>query len=166
MWWWIFCWIPAAKPQSSPVFSKSWIRSWIGRGSGRGSAGSWMDPVVDPSVVEWGPGMRSKCWLLVFSVFDNPGDPPWWDRQNRKIRWNPQIPSRPSLRRSWITAGRGSATLKTQGCLIYNSWPRTQHSPPILHSRPRKSRRSRPPKAADFFSCYFVFCTDVSWESK
>ena len=30
-----------------------------------------------------------------------------------------------------------------------------------LYLRPQNSRRSRPPKAADFFGRYFVFCTDV-----
>ena len=34
------------------------------------------------------------------------------------------------------------------------------------YCRPQNSRRSRPPKAADFFGCYFVVCTDVSWASK
>ena len=30
-----------------------------------------------------------------------------------------------------------------------------------LYLRPQNRRRSPPPKAADFFGCYFVFCTDV-----
>ena len=35
-----------------------------------------------------------------------------------------------------------------------------------LYLRPQNSTRSRPPKAADFFGSFFVFCTIISWESK
>ena len=35
-----------------------------------------------------------------------------------------------------------------------------------LYLRPQNSTRSRPPKAADFFGCFFVFCTVISWKSK
>ena len=35
-----------------------------------------------------------------------------------------------------------------------------------LYLRPQQSTRSRPPKAADFFGCFVVFCTIISWTPK
>ena len=35
-----------------------------------------------------------------------------------------------------------------------------------LYLRPQNSQKSRPPKAADFFGSFFVFCTIISWEPK
>ena len=35
-----------------------------------------------------------------------------------------------------------------------------------LSLRPPNSTRSRAPKAAEFFGCYFVFCTIISWKPR
>ena len=56
----------------------------------------------------------------------------------------------------WIYSIRYDAYLY---CLF---WMPRKH----LYLRPQINRRSRPPKAADFFGRFFVFCTDVSWASK
>ena len=55
-----------------------------------------------------------------------------------------------------------TCSIRYDANLYHLSWKSRKH----LYLRPQNRTRSRPPKAADFFGCFFVFCTDVSWTSK
>ena len=59
-------------------------------------------------------------------------------------------------------ASKKIRSIRYDASLYLLSWKSREH----LYVRPQKSTRSPPLKATDFFGCFFVFCTDVSWTSK
>ena len=59
-------------------------------------------------------------------------------------------------------ASKKICSIRYDANLYLLSWKSRKH----LYLRPQKSTRSPPPKAADFFGCFFVFCKVNSCKSR